>query len=646
MFEKYVSLSQFCIMIMTEKAIRKLLSRAVLAVGLLMAACTSSLAQVKFSASVNVHSVPVNQNFQVTFTVENGNAKSLTPPSFADFQVLNGPSTSQNMTIINGSVSQSVSYSYILRPKKEGSFKIGKASANIEGVNVESNEVSISVTGPVQQQAQQQRRDPFSDPFFGDDPFEQQAQQQPQMSNEDIQKEIKDNVFVRIVTDKNNVFIGEPVTATIKLYFRLGIGSVGMNKSPSFDGFWSQEVQMPKQPKQKVETINGQQFYEADIQQYNLYPQRAGNLQISPVELNMVVQAAVQKARRGFFDNFFGPRVQNVQYKAISNNVSVTVKDVPAAGKPADYNGAVGKFSYSVKISSKEGKTDEAITYSIRISGTGNLKTIDVPKPSLPDGFEVFDPKVKEEVANTPSGMTGSKQYDYLIIPHQPGEYKIPGTSFSYFEPSAGHFLTLTSPELTLKISGAPSQNPNAGVAATAKEDVASLHSDIRYIKTRATDLSKKSPSFFGSPGYTALIASPLLLFVGLIFLKRRNESLAADLVGAKRRRATRLAKKRLSVAEKHLAQNNRKLFYDEVSRALWGYLGDKLSIDQSQLSTDNVEEKLLTKSVKTETITRLKNLINSCELALYSPSGTGDEMKINYNTAVSLITDLEDEIK
>jgi hypothetical protein len=600
------------------------------------------MAQIKFSASAP-QSIPVNQNFQLNFTVENGNPSTFNPPSFADFNVLGGPNQSSNMVMSNGRVSQSMTLSYILRAKKEGSFKIGKGSANIEGTNVESNEVTITVTGPVQQQQQQQRRDPFADPFFQDDPSQQE--QPKKADNSEVQKQLRDNVFVRLVTDKNSVYLGEKVTATLKLYFRLGIGNVAMPKAPTFDGFWSQEIQGPKEKKPGVETINGQQFNVAEIQQYNLYPQKSGNLSITPAELNMIVQAQIRR-NRSFWDNFFGPQLQNMEFKAQSNAVTINVKDVPSAGKPSDFSGAVGKFSYSAKLSAKEGKTDDAVTYSVKISGAGNLKTIELPKPELPDGFEIYDPKIKEDIANNAGGMSGTKQYDYLIIPRQPGEYKIPATSFSYFDPTAAKYITLSSPEMSLKVTGAPSQSITASSAISQKGDVSNLHSDIRYIKTKTAKLEKTPSPFFGSIGYVGLFASPFLLFIGLIFVRKRNENLAADLVGAKRRRATKLAQKRLSIAQKHLSQGDKTAFYDEVSRAMWGYVGDKLNIDQSQLSKDNVEEKLLAKNVQPDTIYKLKNLISTCELALYSPIGAGDEMKQNYDVAINLITGMEDEIK
>lgn len=606
-------------------------------------------AQVRFSASAP-GSVGINQNFQVDFTVENGSAKSIDPGIGGDFQILSGPNPTQQVQIMNGHMSQSVIYSYIVHPKKEGVYKIGKAKASIEGATMESNELTITVTGPVQQQ-QRRRRDPFNPFDDDDDPFaamQQQMQQQmqqmqqmheqPQKSNADIDKAIRDNVIVRMETDRNNVYIGERITATIKIYFKMNIGNVSPTKAPSFDGFWSQEVMNNKQIKERIETYNGQRYYAADLIKYNLYPQRAGALQITPAELNMIVQAEVGRS-------FWGPEYANVPYKTSSNAVTINVKDVPAAGKPADYNGAVGSFKYEVKLSDKEGKTDNALTYTVKISGVGNLKTIELPKPQFPESFETFDPKVKDDVVNTDGGMSGSIQYDYLVIPHQPGDYKIAGTSFSFFDPGAGKYVTQTSPELALKITGAPSQNPNTGAAMVSKEDVAALHSDIRFIKMKAV-LDKEQAPFFGSVGFIGLVGTPFFAFIGLLFVRRRTEDLAADIVGAKRRRATRLAKKRLSTADKHLAKGNKEPFYDEVSRAMWGYLGDKLNIDLSQLSKDNVEEKLLAKNVKPETIAKLKALIHTCELALYSPVGAGDEMKQNYNAALELIADLEDEIK
>ena len=340
-------------------------------------------------------------------------------------------------------------------------------------------------------------------------------------------------------------------------------------------------------------------------------------------------------------------RAQQVPLTLKSEGAAISVKDLPEAGKPADFAGAVGKFNFETSVSGKEGKTDDPLTYTVKISGTGNLKLIEAPTLNLPSAFEVYDPKVKENITNGPGGLTGSKQYDFLIIPRQPGDYKIDKHAFSYFDPTAAKYITINSPEYALKITGAPSKNPNANNnAGVSQQSISLIGQDVRYIKTNTPKFDKNGDEFFGSVGYLGLYTTPFLLFIGLVVFKKKNEELAADVVGAKRRRALKLAKKRLSIADKHLKANDKKLFYDEVSRAIWGYLGDRLNIDMAELSKDNVEEKLVSRSVKPETIGNLNNLISTCELALYAPIGEGGEMRKNYETALNLIADIEDEIK
>jgi tetratricopeptide (TPR) repeat protein len=608
---------------------------------------TYSFAQIKFYASAP-KSVPANQNFQLNFTIENGNGTNLKPPSVNDFQILGGPNTSSSMQWVNGNVTQSVTYSYILRPKKEGTFTIGKASVNVSGATMESNELSIQVTPPVAQQQTQQRQrgyDPFSDDPF----FSQQQEPEQQFSKGDIEKQLKDEVFVKLSVTDNSVYKGEMLTATYKLYFTQNLSGFNITKAPSFDGFWSQEVELDPKRRPTIETINGKQYNTVDILKYNLYPQRAGSLQITAAEVSTVVQVQARSRSRNIFDDFFNMgRVQQIPMTLKTTGTNITAKELPESGKPENFSGAVGKYSFEAKLSSKQTKTDEPITYTVKVSGSGNLKMINGVSPKFPSDFEVYDPKVKENISNTAGGMNGSKQYDYLLIPRKPGEFNIESYSFSYFDPSAAKYFTIKSPEFTVNVTGEPSKNVNANTVSNAvsKDDVALIGEDIRYIKTNAPSFEKSSDSFFGSVGYWGLYSTPILLFVGLLVWKKRNEELAADVIGTKRKRALKLAKKRLSIAEKHLAKNDKKNFYDEVSRALWGYLGDKLSIDMSELSKDNVEEKLLARNASPEIVARLKNILGTCELALYAPVGDGGEMKTNYNNALNLIADLEDQIK
>ena len=601
--------------------------------------------------------MPVNQNLQVNFVVENGEVKGFKPPSLSDFQVLSGPNTSQSVSFINGSMSQSITYSYILRPKKEGTAKVGKASVNVGGASLESNELTVEVTAPVQQQqqAQQRRRsqnpfgmpDPFDDPFF-DDPYSNQQQQEAEtpVSDEELQKELKQNMFLKLVLSDNNVYQGEQLNATLKLYFNYSIAQLQVLKALGVEGFWNQEVQLDPNQKPHIEELNGKKYNVIEFQKFNLFPQRSGTLKITPAELSTVVQVQMRTGRRSVWDMFGGVRVQNVPFKLASNEGVVTVKELPAANKPESFNGAVGSYTCVTKVSSPKTRTDEPITYSITVSGKGNLKFIELPKPTMPQGFEVYDPKVKESITNTGAGFSGSKQYDFLIIPRLPGDYTIPANEFSFFNTETGKYVVVKSPEFNLNVIGEASTSTYTALAATPKEDVKSIGDDIRFIKTSTPSFDQKKSTFPTSVGFGVSYASPFLLFIALVALKKRNEDLAADIIGTKRRRATKIAKSRLSVAKKHLAASKKKEFYDEVSRAIWGYLGDKLNIDMASLSKENVEEKLAEKSVSHKTSAKLKTILSTCEVALYAPVGEGGEMNTNYEAAISIIADLEDEIK
>jgi len=584
--------------------------------------------------------VAENQNFQYTLTLENGSGKNVKTPPFSDFTLMGGPNTSSSMQIINGSMSQSESYTYILRPNKQGTFTIGPASIDVNGVTLQTNAVTITVTAASSQpQAQQNGRNQGGG---------QQAQ-----STQDLQNQLKDDVFIKVSLSKNSVYKGEMLTATFKLYFRQNLTGINLNKSPELDGFWNKELDLDQNRKQKMEVVNGRQYYTIDVLKYNLYPERAGTLQIGSSEFNTNAQVVVRSQSNDPFNDLFNDpffnmgRTQNVPLTLRTDPLTVNVKDLPEAGKPNDFAGAVGKFDYSTSLSSKESKTDDPVTYTIKVSGEGNLNLIDAPPLQLPSGFEVYDPKVKENISNTEEGMSGSKQFDYLIIPRLPGDFKIGGQNFSYFDPSSGKYVTINTPEFPLKITGEPSKagNANANASYTGQQNVSVLGEDIRYIKTGTPMLTVSKP-FFGSPGFIALYAFPFLAFIGLIAVRRRNETLAADITGTKRRRALKLARKRLTHADKFMKQNDRKNFYDEVSRAIWGYIADKLNIDLADLSKESAEGKLIERSVSAEALSKLKTLLSTCEISLYAPSVGASEMKNDYSAALNLIADLEDEIK
>lgn len=612
----------------------------------------TAIGQAKFYAQVNPKSVPVNQQFQLTYVIENAEGRNLKLPNLDDFQILAGPQTSQSVQWINGNMTQSVSYTYFLKPKKEGNFKIGKASVNISGATVESNELSLSVLAPSQQNAQSNQRsnhpfgfDPFEDPF--DDPFDIFNQRrgsrepEPQVSESDLEKQIQENVFLRLTADKSSVYEGEHLTASLKLYYRLNFGNVQMSTAPKFDGFWNQEIPIDPNQKPKVEKINGKEFYVLDVQKYDLYPQRAGTLKITPAELSMVVQAQIQNRSRGIFD-IFGPQVKNLNYKAQSKAININVKSLPENDKPASFAGAVGQLKMESSLSKKEGKTDEAITLSLKISGSGNLQTIDIPKPDVPEEFEVYDPKTKESI----SGMSGYKQADYLLIPRQPGSFKITAPAFSYFDPNLGKYVSFATKEFSLEVSGEPSvlASSTPPGESTSKESIQQLGADIRFIKTNKEEF-RTSRSFIGSGLDYGLMLSPVLLFFMAFVYKQKVDKDNSDIIGMKVRKANKVAKKRLSAASVLLKNKANKLFYDEISRALQGYLSDKLLIPVADLSRDTIAETLNNKGVDSVLVDNTLKLLETCDFALYANNSDAASMHQQYDMAVNIISSLDEKL-
>lgn len=568
--------------------------------------------------------VLVGQQFQLEVVLINAEGQ-LTPPDFKLFEVL-GNGREDNVGIENGQMVRSVKIFYYLVANKEGLYKLNKAKLTSKNGNtIESNALSINVTAR-----------PVAPP---------QPKQPASTVTNNLQQQIKKDVFMRLVLSKADVYKGEMLTATYRIYFRQEVSDVQLQKQLTFDGFWNQEVQLQPTRRPVPEKVNGIMYNTVDIMQYNLYPQHAGNLSVPGAKLKAVVIAPVETVR-----NFGGARVarQSIQEIAIQFDIpaeGIQVKELPMQGKPEGFSGLVGKYTCQAIVSSTETKTDEPITYTAIIKGSGNLKFIEQHAIAFNDVFEAYDPKVKDKITGSANGYSGSKQYDYLLIPRQPGEYTIAPPAFSYFEPTAAKYYTIKQPEFLIKVTGAPSANSNSNAPIT-QSDVPLLKQDIRYIKTDAGGLSKEGSGALTSMGYAAALASPFLIFIGLIAVRQRRQTLAADVVGTKHRNAIKLAKKRLAAAEQYLGKGDKAAFYNEVSRSIWGYLGDKLNIDMSGLSKDAVEEKLRAKNVGISTISKMKALLSTCEMALYAPLGNSAAMEQHYDAALNLIADLEDEIK
>lgn len=574
----------------------------------------------QFTASVSKNSVSTGETFQITFSLENADGKNFKAPDFDYFQVISGPNQSTSMQYINGSMSRSISYSYHLRPTREGSLSIGPASIEAGGKTLYTNSVNMEVVkGQVQNQGSSQ-----------------------QNRQQDIHSQVVDNVFLRLIVDKTEAYQGEQINASYKLYSRMNISNTSVSKAPSYTGFWSQEIKLPDNVQFQSEIYNGVQYNAAVIKKDALFPQRSGELTIDPMELETNVRLQVQGQRRSFFDDFFGS-YQNYPHKFSSNSVKIKVKPLPAANKPASFKGGVGDYTMDVTLDKTQTQTDEPVALTIKLSGTGNIKMLDLPTIDLPQDFEVFDPKASERISKS-NNINGYKSYEYLIIPRRPGQFKLPVVEFSYFSLKKKDYVILRSKEFIIHVEGEIS-SVSPAISGISKEEVELLGEDIRYIKGGNGNLKTKDEFLLGSWKYAGIYGSPVLLFLFLLAYKKREDKISGNSSLVKQRRAAKEAAKRLKKAKKFLATQDRKAFYDEISKAVWGFLGDKLNIDPAQLSRDKVEVALKDKNIRAESIQKTFKILDDSEMALFAPESDG-EMQQSYQEASDLIVKLGGELK
>jgi len=579
-----------------------------------------------FTANVNKKTVSLNDHFQLTFTIKNADAKSFSPPKFINFKVLAGPSTSSssNIQFINGKMYRSTSYSYTytLQPIKVGKFTIGAASCTVKGKKITSNSIKIEVVkGKVSPSATQK-------------------------SNTGSSVTADEDLFLKVSVDKTNVYQGEQVTATYKLYTRVNISNGSISKMPGSTGFWANQIEMPQQ----LHFTRKNNYHIATVWKVALFPQRSGELTVDPMEMDFVIRIKIQKRRRSVFDNFFNDpffggfgSYKDVKKTIKSNSVKIKVKPLPTINKPQDFNGAVGKYTLKATLDKTETKSNEPVTLIIKILGEGNLKLIESPMiDELPADFETYEPKILERMVKGSSKIKGSKTFEYLLIPRRGGEYKLPPVRFSYFDLSKKDYVTLSSPPFTIKVEKGEGQGKVITAIGISKEEVELLGQDIRFIKTGDIKLHKRGEYFFASPAFFSLALAPFLLFTLFFFYRKRQVEIASDVILMKRRRATKVAKKRLVVAKKHLQTGEKKSFYDEVSRAIWGYLSDKLNIAQSELSKEKVQIALKEKGVGEDKVRALMDIIDTSERALFSPSSDAAGMEKVYLDTVQIISEIE----
>ncbi len=574
--------------------------------------------------------VSVGERFRLVYTV-NAQGSDLVPGSLNDFRVLSGPnrSTSSSVQIINGKMEQSfqVSYSYVLQAQKEGQFTISPGSITVENETYESNPVAIEVVAG--QNPSQTPNSPNS-------------RATPNTPTQDLEIS-KEDLFLRLRVSKKEVRQGEPVVATLKLYTRISLANLGGFKAPSYNGFWSETLREAQNISFQRENVNGQVYNAATIQQHVLIPERTGTLTIDPAEITALVQVRVQNRRsRSLLDQFFGS-TETVEKTLASAPVTLTVNPLPG-NAPAGFSGAVGDIKLSASLEPETAKTNEPLTYTITYTGTGNLKLLSDPKPRFPSDFEVYDPKVSNNFSAGAKGYTGSKTYEYLLIPRHEGTFEIPALEFTAFDLEAGKYKSYTAGPFSVDVEKGEGEQLLTVDPGLRKEDVQLLGSDIQYIKTNDFALRAKDRPFFGSALFYLSYAVPLGVFsMGLLWLQRYRKR-NSDLVYVKHKKAKKIAQSRLKRAKSLLDQGQRDPFYNEIVNAQWGYLSDKLNIPKGELNKEKVKSELAVHRVDDELVNDYIRFIDKCEFAQFAPGGVENELSEVYSEASAFIEKLEGE--
>ncbi len=576
--------------------------------------------------------VRVGEPFQMAVQI-NADATNVKLPEMSAFKVLRnfGRSQSSSMNIVNGKVSQSmeVAFNYIVQANQEGTQEIGPVEVTVDKKTYQSSPVTVQVVaGNASTQPQQSSGGTAN------------AGAQP--DNSQVQTDNRE-VFLEVITDRKQVYQGEYLNATIKFFSRLNVGSIGNEAFPNFDGFFKQEIETPQLRSLDQEQVNGVTYLTGVLRKYVLFPQKSGTLTINSCKVTAGIQQRVQSRSRSIFDDFFGGGVQTIPREATSRPVNITVLPLPE-GKPASFTGGVGQIKFAATIDKTEVKANDPVTLKIVVSGNGNMKFVDAPRINFPPDFEVYDPKVSTSLNATTTA--GSKTFEYLIIPRHGGTYKIPAVEFSYFDPQAKQYKTVRSDEYTLTVERGEEQPGTTVVSGVTREDVKYLGKDIRYLKTDKAKLRHTGENFFGTWKFWLWYLIPLVAFAVIVYLRRNYIRKYANVALVKNKKANRYAAKRLKQAHSFLDKGQKEQFYEELSRALWGYLSDKLNIPVAELSKDNVKAAMEQHRVDATLVDEFTGVIDDCEFARYAPSAAGSDMDALYNRAVEVIDKMQKAVQ
>lgn len=590
--------------------------------------------KVSFTASAP-DAVAVGDQFRLSYTVTTQKVRDFRVPSIKGFDVLMGPSRSQqkSVQIINGETTStsSITFTYILMATKEGSFTLPGATITADGNQMVSNAVHINVLPA------DQANGASSGNSGRQGGAASRASSGTSVSNSDL--------FITATASKTTLYEQEAFLLTYKIYTLVDLRGFDNVKLPDFKGFHSQEVELPNDRKWSLEHYKGRNYQTTVYRQFVLFPQQSGKLTIDAARFDASIAKATQVADP--FEAFFngGNNYVEVKKTLATPQLTVDVKELPA-GKPAGFSGGVGEFSISSSINSTNVKTNDAVTVKLVISGTGNLKLISTPEVKFPEDFEVYDPKVDNKFRLTSAGLSGSQVIEYLAIPRNAGTYKIPAVEFSYFDIKSRSYKTLITEGYELHVEKGSGNAAQTIANFTNKEDLKVLNEDIRYIKQNDVTLSRKGDFFFGSLLCWLFYIVPGVVFILFFIIYRKQIAANANVAKMRTKKANKVAVKRMKMAGRLLADGKKDAFYDEVLKALWGYISDKLNIPVSRLSKDNVEGELRNYGVDDALIKEFLDALNNCEFARFAPGDDNQAMDKVYSDSLEVISKMESSIK
>lgn len=582
----------------------------------------------EFKASVDRLNIGQNQRFQVDFTFAGGDindVKNFKAPDFKGFRVLSGPNRSSSVQIVNGRMSSSLVLSYILQGSDLGSFIIGPASVTYGSKTYTSNALSIKIVSPASS--------PRGSSASGG------------VSNDELAK----NVFLVATPNKRKVVKGEEVIVTYKLYTRLNISSPQIQKLPNYQGFWSEDLEMPKSLSFENEMYNGVRFRTLELKKVALFANQSGELEIEPLELVVPVIIKKKSNTRDLFDEFFNDSffggTETIEFVAKANDLKINITEPPVQGRPASFTGIVGDFKLDTQISKTEADVNESISLKFTISGRGNIKLLDIPQIELPAGFEKYDPKYDETISRKNS-VSGKKVIEYLLVPRIPGKKIIKPVEFSFYNPSTNRYVTLKSPEYELNIKQGNASPYETAASGFSKEDVKLLSQDIRYIKTSGFDFQPSGEYQVVKTWFWFALIFPFVGLVGFIGFRKRQDKLSGNVNLMRSQKAEKAARSRLKNARKYLSENKLGEFYAELSQALFGYLEDKLSIGKADFTLEKALKELASRNVSDDLLNDLQGVSEKCEYARFAPQADGAKAANQlYEDTITIIVTLENKI-